>query len=74
LPTWPRRAASASTYIANSGSRIVHRAECKQIVSMKPGHAVGFDHFADALAEGYKPCRYCLRAAAITQTEGETAP
>jgi len=61
----------AAGYVANSNSRIVHRSDCKYVAKMKPDHRVPFEHLADAVAEGYRPCKSCLPAAA---TNSATAP
>jgi len=56
----PPAAASPAAYIANRSSRIVHRGDCKCIDKMKSSNRVPFDHLSDALAEGFRPCHYCL--------------
>jgi methylphosphotriester-DNA--protein-cysteine methyltransferase len=55
--------AAAPAYVAASTTRTVHRADCGFVARVKPSNRIPFDHLPDALAEGYKPCRYCLRAA-----------
>jgi len=51
-------------YVANTSSRIVHRADCRWVGQMAPHNSVGFARLDNALAEGFRPCRYCLPRAA----------
>jgi hypothetical protein len=57
-------AAPASAYIVARTTHTIHRADCGFITRILPANRVPFDRLADALAEGYKPCRHCLHAAA----------
>jgi hypothetical protein len=56
--------APPATYAGVRTTHTVHKAGCGFIGRALPANRVPFDHLADALAEGYRPCRHCLRAAA----------
>jgi hypothetical protein len=58
-----RRSAPAPGYVGNRNSGIVHRADCSNAAKIAPTHRVPFDKLDDALAEGFRPCRHCLRQA-----------
>jgi flagellar biosynthesis protein FlhF len=51
--------AGAGQYLANRSSDIVHRAGCKWIRLINRDNIVVFGSFAEALNNGFKPCRYC---------------
>ena len=55
--------ATAPSYVGTRTTHTVHKAGCGYIGRASPANHVPFEHLADALAEGYKPCRACLRAA-----------
>lgn len=64
----------APAYIGVRTTHTVHKAGCGHIGRASPANRVPFEHLADALAEGYKPCRACLRAAASRPAAGYRLP
>jgi len=69
----PAAVLPAAAYVGVRTTHTIHKAGCGFIGRAKPVNLVPFDRLADAFAEGYKPCRRCLRAAstkpAITPKE-----
>jgi len=63
----------AAAYVGTRTTHTIHKAGCGFIGRAKPANRVPFDHLADAIAEGYRPCKHCLPAAstkpAITPEE-----
>jgi len=59
----PGEAAPPAGYCANRSSGVVHRADCRHVDRIKPDHRRWSDHLPDLIAEGYRPCSYCLRRA-----------
>lgn len=59
----------AAAYIGTRTTHAVHKAGCGFIGRAKPENLVPFKHLADALAEGYNPCRRCLPAAMTGPSE-----
>ena len=66
--------ATAPSYVGTRTTHTVHKAGCGYIGRASPANRVSFDHLADALAEGYKPCRACLRAAGAQPAPGCRLP
>ena len=58
-------------YIGSRGSDVVHRADCVMVRRIKPSNLVAWDLLANALAEGRRGCKKCLRSA-TQPTTGET--
>ncbi len=46
-------------FVANSNSDIFHRTDCKWTQMIKSENFLSFSSMADALAQGFNPCRYC---------------
>jgi len=67
-------AAPSAPYVGTRTTHTVHKSGCGYIGRASPANRVSFDHLADALAEGYKPCRYCLRAAGAQPAPGSRLP
>jgi len=57
----------ASAYVGNRSGGVVHKAACRYASQVKPAHRVAFDRLDNALAEGFRPCSYCLPRSAATR-------
>ena len=73
-PASASRPASASAYVANRRSGVVHKAGCRYASQVKPAHRVAFDRFDNALAEVFRPCSYCLPRSAATRPASARRP
>lgn len=83
VAAWTQRAARtapspapapAAGYVASVRSDVVHRADCPYAARIKPANLRSYASLADALAEGYRPCRRCLPLAGPPQTGPATRP
>ncbi len=52
-------AAGSGQYIANCNSDIFHERGCKSAKRIREGNALVFRDAADAMEQGFKPCRMC---------------
>jgi prophage DNA circulation protein len=56
----PKAAAAVSNeLVGNSGSKICHRADCRDASKISAAHRVSFASAADAQAKGYRACKIC---------------
>jgi len=67
-PKPPAASRPSAPYVANKRSGIVHRADCPHVARMKAANRLGFQKLETAVAEGYRPCKHCLRRAAAAST------
>ena len=51
--------ASYNNYVANTKSGIYHRASCRYVKRMNPGHERFFSTSEEARNAGYTPCKVC---------------
>ena len=73
-PASASRPASASAYVGNRSGGVVHKAACRYASQVKPAHRVAFDRLDNALAEGFRPCSYCLPRSAATRPASARRP
>ncbi|HBP38013.1 MAG TPA: hypothetical protein DD640_04595, partial [Clostridiales bacterium] len=52
-------------YIANKRSHCVHRVSCSVVKDIRPEHREGYFVLHEALRDGYRSCRECLKGAVV---------
>lgn len=58
-PQGKASAAGAGRYVANRNSDIFHDRGCKSVKRINDGNALVFKDAAEAMEQGFKPCRMC---------------
>jgi hypothetical protein len=53
------KAAPAAAIVANKGSKIFHRTDCKAAAKIKDANKTTFASAAEAQKAGYKACKVC---------------
>lgn len=51
--------ALASTYLANTKSKIFHYYDCPTIKHHNAAHFIPYESSADCINDGYRPCQKC---------------